>query len=73
MENMTAKLLPNTTQIPNVLIDELMPTLSGTEFKVLMVIARQTYGWHKDSDAISYSQLVKKSGSANGSIGTTLK
>lgn len=66
-------LKPNTTQIPNIILDEWMMELSGTEFKVLMLIARQTYGWHKDSDRISYTQLKEKTGSANGSVGSALR
>lgn len=73
MENVTAKLIINSTQIPNVIIDEWLPTLTGTEFRILIVIARQTYGWHKDTDYLSYSQLIKRTGSANGSIGNALK
>ena len=60
---MTATALkPNTTQVPNLILDEWMRILTPAEFKVVMTIARQTYGWHKESDRISYSQLVQKTG-----------
>src|SRR5690606_35633492 len=40
--------------------------LSGAEVKVLLYICRRTFGWKKDSDTISISQMmggiVKKSG-----------
>jgi len=40
--------------------------LSGSEFKILWYILRHTYGWQKDSDAISYRQfrlgIKKKNG-----------
>lgn len=40
--------------------------LTGSEFKVLWYILRHTYGWQKDSDAISYRQfqygIKKKNG-----------
>jgi len=69
----TAKLQINSTQIPNYLIDEVMPLVSPTEFKILMIIARQTYGWHKEADRISYTLLISKTGSSNGAIATSLR
>lgn len=52
----------NFTIMPNVVLDTLMPTLSGTEEKIIRVVCRQTYGWWKDSDKISNSQMCKKTG-----------
>jgi phage replication O-like protein O len=49
---------PNTTQIPNDVIDSLMPSLSGGELKVLLYICRRTFGFRKDSDRISLSQIA---------------
>jgi|GEM_PF-2586325 len=51
------ELIPNFTQIPNVLLDEVLPDLSKGELKVLLYIARKTYGFHKVKDKISLSQL----------------
>jgi hypothetical protein len=50
---------PNTTPIPDQLFDELMPTLSGAELKVLLYICRRTFGFKKTTDNISLRQLVK--------------
>jgi phage replication O-like protein O len=50
---------PNTTQIPNDVFDTLLPQLSGGELKVLMYICRRTFGFQKDSDRISLSQISK--------------
>jgi hypothetical protein len=50
---------PNTTQIPNEVFDTLMPHLSGGELKVLLYICRRTFGFRKDSDSISLSQISK--------------
>jgi phage replication O-like protein O len=50
---------PNTTQIPNKVFDSLMPHLSGGELKVLIYICRRTFGFRKDSDRISLSQISK--------------
>ena len=53
---------PNFTQTPNVLFDEWLPHLGMAELKVLMVIMRKTFGWHKIRDRISLSQLQKVTG-----------
>src|SRR5918996_930350 len=49
---------PNTTQIPNDVFDSLMPHLSGGELKVLLYICRRTFGFRKDSDRISLTQIA---------------
>jgi len=51
-------LLPNSTQIPNVLLDLLMPCLRDSERSVLLYICRRTYGFQREADAISLSQFV---------------
>jgi phage replication O-like protein O len=50
---------PNTTQIPNEVFDTLMPHLSGGELKVLLYICRRTFGFRKDSDSISLTQIAR--------------
>lgn len=54
--------VPNFTQTPNILFDEWLPKLGMAELKVLMVIMRKTFGWHKVKDRISLSQLQKITG-----------
>src|SRR5438067_243832 len=49
---------PNTTQVPDQYLDELLPDLSGAELKVLLYITRRTFGFKKSSDAISLSQML---------------
>lgn len=68
-----ANLKPNTTQIPNIILDEWTPELTPAEFKVVMIIARQTYGWHKETDRISYSQLQEKTGYKTDAIVAAIK
>lgn len=70
---MEKKFILNSTQIPNYLIDEIMPVISGSAFKVLIVIARQTYGWHKEVEWIAYSQLIEKTGLHRESVASGLK
>lgn len=69
----TAKLHPNTTQVPNIILDEWMSELTPAEFKVIMLIARQTYGWHKEEDRISYSQLITRTGYGADTIVVAVK
>jgi DNA-binding transcriptional ArsR family regulator len=50
---------PNTTQIPNDVFDTLMSHLFGGELKVLLYICRRTFGFRKDSDSISLTQIAQ--------------
>ncbi len=65
------------TAIPNVLIDEVMPTLKDTEWRLLCVVARQTLGWkdgkgRKRRDWISQSQMIAKTGRNSAAISAAL-
>jgi hypothetical protein len=55
---MARALIPNSTQIPDVILDHWMAALSGAEFKVLLYVARRTYGFGKESDNISLNQMA---------------
>ncbi len=55
---MSRRLVPNSTQIPDVIFDEWMSILTPAEFKVLCYIARRTFGFGKASDAISLAQIA---------------
>ena len=61
---------PTYTQIPNDLFDHWLPHLGEIEVKVLLVIMRKTFGWHKADlrDRISISQLEKLTGSTPSNI-----
>lgn len=68
---------PNYTQIPNLLLDVHMKEMGEAELKVCLAIARQTFGWHKQRDRISLTQLMELTGMSrqgvlNG-IGEALK
>ncbi len=49
---------PNFTQVPDELFDVLAPELTEAELRVLLYIVRRTFGFKKQADAISVSQLV---------------
>ncbi len=59
---------PTTTPIPDQIFDELMPTLSGAELKVLLYICRRTFGFKKTSDDISLRQMVKGITTRDGKV-----
>jgi len=51
-------LIPNSTQIPNVILDKIIPGIPDAEAKCLLYICRRTYGFHKDRDRISLTQFT---------------
>ncbi len=54
---MSRSLIPNSTQIPDVILDFWLSELTGAELKVVLYIARRTYGFGKESDNISLNQI----------------
>ncbi len=74
-----SRALHATTPFPNHLLDEAMPYLKDTEWRLLCVIVRQTRGWqHKDarqrktSDWLAQAQLVKKTGRDRAALSRAL-
>jgi len=53
---------PNYTQVPNVILDIFMSEMEGSELKVTLAIARQTFGYHRDRHNLSLSDLQKLTG-----------
>ncbi len=53
---------PNYFQCPNDLVDHWLPLLGEAEIKVLLLIIRKTFGWHKQRDRISLSQMQEFTG-----------
>jgi hypothetical protein len=49
---------PNFTSVPDEFFDELVPRLGNAEIRVLLYIIRRTFGFKKQTDAISLSQMV---------------
>ena len=64
---------PNYTQIPNAYLDKLMYQLSPAENLVMLFIMRKTFGWQKQSDIISYSQIQKGTGLSRPTVSKALK
>lgn len=59
---------PNFTQVPDELFDVLMPQLSDAELRVLLYIIRRTFGFKRDSDTISLSQMVSGITTRDGQV-----
>jgi len=81
MEYEIKSIIPNTTQIPHLIIRQWMPRLSDVELRVLLVVADQTLGWiedpetkrRKDQDWISQYQLMTKINRSDRAIQKALK
>jgi hypothetical protein len=56
------KFIPNSFQVPNVLVDEYITKLSSHSFKLLLFIIRKTKGWQKTKDTIPTTQFAKALG-----------
>ena len=52
------KLIPNSTQVPNDIMDFLIPRIPPAEAKCMLYICRRTFGFHKEEDRISFSQFI---------------
>lgn len=52
-----SKHIPNSFQVPNALVDELMANMSGNALKCYLQVVRQTIGWNKEVDYIPASQF----------------
>ena len=50
-------LIPNSTQIPNYVLDMVLPRIPEGEARCLLYICRRTFGFHKQEDNISFSQF----------------
>ena len=66
--NNDSRFIPNSFQVPNAVIDELMSELSGAELKCYLAILRKTKGWNKDFDAVSVTQLMSVTGLSNRAV-----
>ena len=65
---MSEKLKPNWTAVPNYVLDKLLPKLSKAALKVYLAVARKTYGFQKNRDAIPLTQLQEMTGLGRGGV-----
>lgn len=57
-----SRFIPNSFQVPNAFIDDVLTKISGNACKIYLLIIRKTRGWNKEADRISYSQIQKLTG-----------
>lgn len=65
---MSKILVPNYTQVPNVVIDDLALKLSDSAFKIYVVLIRKTKGWDQKKDAIALSQFCEITGKSRPTV-----
>ena len=63
-----SKFIPNSFQVPNAVIDELMAELTGAELKCYLYVLRKTKGWNKEFDAISVTQFMESCNLSNRTV-----
>ena len=62
----TRLVLPNTTQVPNAVLDWWLAELGNAELRVLLYLMRRTYGFQRSADAVSLTQLSGGISAADG-------
>ena len=78
---MTAHSFPTRiTAFPNALVDEEMPNLSDTEWRILCVLVRQTLGWQEEGggsrkvrDWLTNSQLKTRTGRESAAVSRAIQ
>lgn len=48
---------PNYTQIPNLILDDIMRYMDGAELKVTLAIARHTFGYHRERVELTITEI----------------
>jgi len=66
MSKQPSAFVPNSFQTPNAYVDDLMPYLTGEEYKVLIYAVRRILGFQKRQDRISISQFIN--GTSHGGL-----
>jgi phage replication O-like protein O len=63
-----SKFIPNSFQVPNAFVDEILAKMSSNASKCYLIIARKTRGWQKEMDRISRSQFMRLAGLSKPTI-----
>lgn len=58
------------TKVPNHLIQTLLPTLTDTELRLLLILLRQTTGWNKPESTVTlpYRRLMQWTGRSSETV-----
>ena len=68
-----SKFIPNSFQVPNAFVDEVLDKISDSACKIYLVICRKTRGWNKEMDSISLTQFEEITGKSRPTIVKCLK
>ncbi|WP_284118263.1 replication protein [Acinetobacter seifertii] len=60
--------VPNSFQVPNAFVDEVLNKISDASCKIYLVICRKTRGWNKEMDSISLSQFEEITGKSRPTV-----
>lgn len=63
-----SKFVPNSFQVPNAFVDEVLGKISDASCKLYLVICRKTRGWNKETDSISLSQFEDITGKSRPTV-----
>lgn len=63
-----SKFVPNSFQVPNAFVDEVLDKISDAATKIYLLTARKTRGWQKEMDAISTSQFEQFTGKSRPTV-----
>jgi len=61
------------TSVPNAFFDHLMARLRDTEWRLLGLIVRQTWGWQKEQDWLSHAFLKRKTGRGSAALSRAIR
>lgn len=63
-----SKFVPNSFQVPNAFVDEVLSKISDASCKLYLVICRKTRGWNKEMDSISLTQFEEITGKTRPTV-----
>ena len=63
-----SKFTPNSFQVPNAFVDEVLNKISDASCKLYLVVCRKTRGWQKQMDSISLTQFEKITGKSRPTV-----
>ncbi|WP_312969771.1 replication protein [Acinetobacter gerneri] len=68
-----SKFVPNSFQVPNAFVDDVLNKISDAACKLYLVICRKTRGWNKEMDSISLTQFEEITGKSRPTVVKCLK
>ncbi|MBF7683007.1 replication protein [Acinetobacter sp. B5B] len=63
-----SKFVPNSFQVPNAFVDEVLDKISDAACKMYLVVCRKTRGWQKEMDSISVTQFMEITGKSKPTV-----